>query len=242
MKLTTLRLAAVVFAVPAALLGGQLPPPSPPPSPPPAIVVGGSAQQEATPDEATVRLGVIRQASSAQAAQEQANAAVTEILAAIGKLGVAPQKIQTSRLTLRPNYRGEPPRIASYNASNIIAVQLDDLSRVGPVIDAGLSSGANELDGVQFGLKNDTAVRERALRDAVMEARRKAEVIAEALGVRLAGVLEVSESGVSITNLEIRQGLAGRAGLAADTPVSPGQLDVTANVTVKYRITEAGKN
>lgn len=205
------------------------------------IVVMGNAQLEATPDEATVRMGVVRQASNAQMAQEQASSAARDILAAIGRLGVPPQKIQTSRLTLTPNYRGEPPRIASYSASNIIAIELEGLDRVGPVIDAAFTAGANQLEGVRFQLKNDTAVRERALQDAVKEARRKAEVIAEALGVRLAGVLEVSEGGVSILERGAPQGFAGvRA--AADTPVSPGQLDVNANVTVKYRIAEGGRN
>jgi uncharacterized protein YggE len=237
MRRTVLLLSLLVLTIPATLLAQQPPLPAPP-----AIVVSGHAQLEADPDSATVRLGVIRQASSAQAAQEQANVAAKEILAAIGKLGVPAQKIQTSRLTLRPNYRGEPPRIASYSASNIISIELDDLSRVGPVIDAGFTAGANELDGVRFRLKNDTAVRERALRDAVIEARRKAEVIAEALGVRLAGVLEVSESGVAITERSAGPEFGVLAARAADTPVSPGQLDVNANVTVRYRIAEAGRN
>jgi uncharacterized protein len=234
MRLVIPLLALGVFTT-SSLFAQQVPPP------PPLIVVSGSAQVEAQPDQATVRLGVVRQASAAQAAQEQANAASREILAAIGKLGVPPQKIQTSRLTLTPNYRGDPPKIVAYSASNIISIELDDLTRVGPVIDAGLTAGGNQLEGVRFRLKNDTAVRERALRDAVMEARRKAEVIAEALGVRLAGVQEVSESGVSITERGQVQ-FARAAALAADTPVSPGELDVNANVTVRYRISEVQKN
>jgi uncharacterized protein len=234
MRLTNLLLVFVVSTIPSALFAQQLPPP------PPLIVVTGSAQVEAQPDQATVRLGVVRQASAAQAAQEQANAASKEILAAISKLGIPPQKIQTSRLTLTPNYRGDPPKIVAYSASNIISIELDDLARVGPVIDAGLTAGANQLQGVRFRLKNDMAVRERALRDAVMDARRKAEVIAEALGVRLAGVLEVSESGVSIAERGQVE-FARAAALVAETPVSPGELDVNANVTVRYRISEAGK-
>ena len=237
MRFTTLLIAFIVSTMPASLFAQQAPQPAPP-----SIVVTGSAQVEAQPDQATVRLGVVRQASAAQAAQDQANVASKEILAVIGKLGIPPQKIQTSRLTLTPNYRGDPPKIVAYSASNIIAIELDDLARVGPVIDAGLTAGANQLEGVRFRLKNDIAVRERALRDAVMEARRKAEVIAEALGVRLAGVLEVSDSGVFVAERGQGQFVARAAGLAADTPVSPGELDVNANVTVRYRVSEPGKN
>jgi uncharacterized protein YggE len=235
MRRTTTLLSFLVLALPAALRAQQLPGP-----PPPSITVTGNGQFEATPDEATVRMGVVRQASTAQAAQDQANTAAKEILAAIGKLGVPAQKVQTSRLTVTPNYRGEPARIASYTASNIVSIDLDDLNRIGPVIDAGFTAGANQVEGVRFRLKDDTAVRDRALKEAVLEAKRKAEVIAEALGVRLAGLVEVSEGGVSIAERG-GQMLALRAA-TADTPVSPGQLDVNANVTVRYRIAEAGRN
>jgi uncharacterized protein YggE len=236
MRLRTLTFFLLLAGVPAIALAQQTPAPTPP-----VVMVTGNAQVEATPDQATVRLGVLRQAATAQAAQEQANTAAKDILTALGKLGVPAQKIQTSRLTLAPNYRGDPARIASYNASNIILVELDDLARVGPVIDAGLTAGANQLEGVQFRLKNDAAVREKALREAVQEARRKAEVIADALGVRLVGAIEVSEGGVSI--MPRSEGFVGLQGQAArvDTPVSPGQLDVHASVSVKYRIGEGAR-
>lgn len=208
----------------------------------PAIVVNGNAQIEANPDAATVRLGVVRQENSAQAAQEQANRAVQAVLAEITKLGIPAQRIQTSRLTLspvyappRPEFR-DAPRIAAYSASNIISVELDNLAQVGPVIDAGLRTGTNQLEGVQFRLKNDLPVRERALREAVTEARQKAETMADALGVRLNGVQEASEGGVSIVPKGMGGFVAQARAEATPTPVSPGQLEVSANVTVRYFI------
>ena len=211
---------------------------------PPVLVVNGNAQVDATPDEATVRLGVVRQEATAQAAQEQANRAAQAILAEMAKLGIPATRIRTSRLTLTPVYAPQPrsdsrdaPRIVSYSASNQVAVELTNLSQIGPVIDAGLRVGANHVEGVQFRLKDDLPVREQALKQAVAEARRKAEVMAEALGVRLVGVQEVMESGVSVLD---RVGFAGVAMAAAredtPTPVSPGQLEVSASVTVKYVI------
>ena len=222
-------LLSLIGVIPAA-------PQQTPATPLPVIVVNGSAQIDANPDQATVRLGILRQASAAQTAQEQANTAAKDILAAVTKAGIPARKIQTSRLTLTPNYRGEPARIAGYSASNIITIEVDDLTRVGPVIDAGLGAGANQLEGVRFQLKDDITVRERALTEAVVEARRKAEVIATALGAKLAGVLEVTEGGVSVFARE--EAAYAMRSVAVDTPVSPGQLTVSANVTVKYRITE----
>src|SRR5438128_2310440 len=110
---------------------------------PPMLVVMGNGQVMATPDEATVRLGIVRQAPAAQAAQDQASAVTQQILNEIRKLGVMPERIQTARLVLSPVYAPrspesrDAPRIVAYNASNTVTVRLDDLSLVGPVIDAG---------------------------------------------------------------------------------------------------------
>src|SRR5215813_7763030 len=129
--------------------------------PPPLLVVNGTAQVLVAPDEATVRLGIVRQSTNAQAAQEQANAVAQEILNAIGKVGVPENQIQTARLMLSPVYAPrspdsrDAPRIVAYNATNSVSIRLSNLSLIGPVIDAGLKAGANQLEGVQFGLRND---------------------------------------------------------------------------------------
>lgn len=211
-------------------------------SPPPALVVTGNAQVMVVPDEATVRLGIVRQASVAQTAQDQANAVAQEILNAIGKVGVPANQIQTLRLVLSPVYAPrspdsrDAPRIVAYSATNTISVRLENLSLVGPVIDAGLKAGANQLEGVRFGLRNDLPSREQALKQAVQEARSKAQVMADTLRVNLVEVLDASEGGVSIVD-RIEPTMAGRAlAFAVDTPVSPGQIEVHANVTIRYRI------
>ncbi len=211
--------------------------------PVPVIVVQGSADIRVAPDEATVRMGIVRQANNAQVAQEQANAAAQQILMAITRLGVSQQQIQTSRLTLSPVFAPrspesrDAPRIAAYQATNTISIRLDDLSKVGAAVDAGLGAGANQLQSVQFGLRNDQAARRQALTDAVNDARRKAEAIADALGVRLDGVLEVSETGVSVVPRFDSEVMMARAVEAATpTPVSPGEVQVNAGVSIRYRI------
>jgi len=239
MKSSILTLMLAVTLLPGSVLAQQVRE-----TPPSVIVVSSMASVEAAPDQATVRLGVVRQAPTAQAAQDQTNRAGQAILAEIAKLGVPAQKIQTSRLTLTPVYAPqrpdgrEAPRIVSYNATNVVTIDLDNLAQIGPVIDAGLTAGANQLEGVRFGLKNDTLVREKALRQAVTDARRKAETMADALGVRIAGVLDANESGVSIVaqdeSVSLRYALT--VDKAAATPVSPGELEVRASVTVRYLI------
>jgi len=218
--------------------------PAPMPPGPPVLIASGNASVMAVPDQATVRLGIVRQAAVAQTAQEQANTAAQEILNAVQKAGVSANQIQTARLVLTPVYAPrapesrDAPRIVAYNATNTISIRLDNLSIVGAVIDAGLKAGANQLEGVVFGLRNDLPSRQQALRQAVEEARSKAQVMAEAARVRLGEVLEVSEGGVSI--LDHEPVLAGRVMAAAVAPpVSPGEIEVRASVTIRYRI--AGK-
>ncbi|HEX2251788.1 MAG TPA: SIMPL domain-containing protein [Thermoanaerobaculia bacterium] len=249
------------FAVPALLLAALLLPVLPaaaqahPPAPPPgmelrpSITVSGSGEVKVEPDQAVVRLGVVAQAETARAAQDQVNRAANQILAAIARLGIPEAAIQTERLMLHPVYAERNPRtlpqgeyrepeIVAYRASNVVSVRVDDLSRVGPVIDAGIGAGANQVEGVDFRLRDDTGARRQALTRAVADGRQKAEAIAGALGVALGGVVQADESGVNTQYPVFDQAMYARAEMAASapTPVAPGEITVHANVTLRYLI------
>jgi uncharacterized protein len=212
----------------------------------PLLIVTGSGLVAATPDQATVRLGILRQANVAQTAQEQANALANEILSAILKIGIPAPQIKTSRLTLSPVYAPrtsesrDAPRIVAYNAVNSISIRLDNLSLIGPVIDAGLKAGANQLEGVQFALRDDLPQREEALKKAVNEARRKASAMAEAMNVELHEVLEISEgtssNGEIVGYAKVATTPPSPAGVSTPVPVAVGEIEVTADVTIRYRI------
>lgn len=215
----------------------------------PMLTVSGSGEARVAPDLATVRLGVIAQAATARAAQEQVSRAAGAVLDAIRKLGIKDEDIQTSGLSLSPLYsQGRPgteeerqaPRITGYQANNSVTIRIEDLTKVGPVIDAGLGAGANTLDGVEFGLRNDEAARAQALADAAGKARAKAQTLAKALGLTLGNILEVAEGGVSVLPQPYpRYGRAvAELSVAADTPVSAGQVGVQASVTIRYRISQ----
>ena len=114
-------------------------------------------------------------------------------------------------------------------------VDLDDIARLGPVIDAAVGAGANEVQGIQFSVINEAPHRAEALRRASQEARTKAQTIAEALGVRLSSLIEATEGGVEVTP---PRPLAFERAAFAATPVQPGELTVRATVTVHYRFGE----
>lgn len=212
----------------------------------PVLSVSGTGEARVTPDVATVRLGVLAQAETARAAQDEVSRTAAAILEAIRKLGVPQEQIQTSELSLNPVYGQQPPdrsglqepRIVGYQATNVVSVRLEDLSKVGPVIDAGLGAGANRLDGLFFGLKDEGPARAAALTAAVGEARTKAEALARAAGVKLGELVEITEGGVNVftPTFQKARGVAMEAMAMADTPVESGQVSVDASVTLRYRI------
>lgn len=213
------------------------------PAPESVLLVNGRGEVRAEPDLATVRLGIVQQAESARVAQDAANLVGTAILEALEDVGVDDEDVQTAGLNLTPLYsrmRGDgDPEIVGYRASNTVSIRVTDIQRVGIVIDAGLDAGANQLQGVGFGLQDDLASREEALRLAITEARRKAEAMAGALGVRLNGVARVSEGGVFVQQPMME--MSGRAMAvqeAVSTPVAPGSVSVSASVSIEYRISQ----
>lgn len=216
-----------------------------PATPVPSLTVSADGEARVAPDVAIVRLGVSAQAPTARDVQDQVNRTAGAILDAVRKLGIPADHIQTSELNLGPVYgQGRPgsepqePKIVGYQASNVVSVQVEQLDQTGPVIDAGLGAGANRLEGVSFGLRDDRQARAAALARAVEEARAKAEVLAGALKVRLVRILEVGEGGIAVQPQPfLRAGrLAMESAAMADTPVAAGQVEISASVTVRWEI------
>ena len=205
----------------------------------PSIVVTGNGIVRADPDVAYVRLGVSSRGRTARDAQTQTNEAISKFYAALDRLQIERKDIQTSQLTLNPYYDnprpGDQPKIAGYEASNVLTVRLTDFAKIGPVIDAGVEAGVNNMQGVSFGIVDDTRARMEALASATREARQKAEAIASALGVRVGDILMVNEGGVYVPMPQYDRGMMAEM-KSAGAIVSPGQLDVSASVTIRFAI------
>ncbi|MFO7709819.1 MAG: SIMPL domain-containing protein [Desulfobacterales bacterium] len=208
----------------------------------PTITVSGTADVAAAPDRAQVSLGAIVETRQAADAQSQLAQIVQRVLKEIKALGVPDERIRTAGASLTPVYaqpkpkpdpEPEGPRIVGYRATNSVRVQLDDVDRVGAVIDAGIAAGANQLSNLSFELRDDLAHRKQALYLAAREARVKAEAIADALGLQLGEVLEVREDGAQAAYPMERRFAASAA---AGTPIQPGQVQVAAAVTVRFRL------
>ncbi len=210
---------------------------------PPTLSVTGTAEVRVQPDLATVRLGVQSQAQDARSAQEETNRLMQRVIQQVRQTGIPQEQIQTAQLQLEPVYAPRrpqeattPPQVVAYRATNTVVVRIEELNRVGRVIDAGISAGANNVEGIQFGLRDDLAVRTRALAEATREARVKADAIAGGLGVRIRGIRQAQEGGAIVRPL-LQRGFAAES-LQASTPVAPGQVTVSASVTVQYLIAD----
>lgn len=210
---------------------------------PPIISVNGEGVVEAQPDRATISVGVITREKSPSAVQSANARAATSVINSIAALGIERKNISTGNYNFNPTYRhydNGRSEIDGYEASNSVIVIVDDLNLVGKIIDAALSNGANRVDSLNFGLRNKTAYQDEALRLAILDARRKAEIAAKTLGKTIIGVRAVSINSSHIStpqNYRMAKQMAVMEDSGAfETPIESGTLHCSANVHVEFEI------
>jgi uncharacterized protein YggE len=203
------------------------------------VLVTGDSIVSAQPDTAILTVSVVTQAVRALDAQQdnanKSDAVVRALKAAAG----AGAEVKTSGYTLQPQrvYKeGQPPTITGYEARNSVTVTMSDLTKVGAVIDATAQAGANDVMGISFTLRKDRPARDQALADATREAVSKAQVIATALGGRLARIVEVQEEGVDRPRPIYAQQMQMTKTMSAPTPIEVGTLDITSRVQLVAEI------
>ena len=207
----------------------------------PVVRATGEASVTATPDRATVQIGVVTQSASAQAAAAANAKELESVLAQLRKALGPTGELKTVAYSVNPNYRYQPnaaPVITGYTASNTIQLITDDLSRLGRIIDAASQAGANNIQSLQFGLKDENPVRAQALREAARQARANAEAMAAALNLKVVRVLEVIESGGGPR--PVREAMFAKAAAMAvpSTPVEAGTVEVRATVSVALEVAQ----
>ena len=207
------------------------------------ITVTGQGMVPAVPDMATIMLGVTSQSETAQAAMAANSASVAAILAQLTAAGLQDRDIQTSGLSLNPQFDynqsndGTLPQILGYVATNNVTVRVRALDGLGQVLDRVIQNGANTFNGLTFGLAEPEPVMDAARKLAVADARRKAELYAAAAGVRLGQVLTIAEAG-GYAEAQPMFRMAADSAAAGSVPVASGEIGVTATVTIEYELTE----
>ena len=203
----------------------------------PMINVTGTGTVEAAPDIASLTIGVTTQGETAVAALAANSAAMEAVMARLTAAGVEARDMQTSNLSVNPNWTGydsSAPTISGYVAANLLTVTIRDLAGLGPVLDAAVQDGANTLNGLIFGFADPGPLLDEARKEAVADARARAELLATAAGVKLGRVLSISEGTPEGGPMPMyKADLA-----AAPVPVAAGAMDVAASVTIFYEIAE----
>lgn len=226
-SLLALPLAALVLA-PLAAHGQE--------APPRVITVTGEGRSDRKPDTAVVSLGVSEQAATAGEAMAAMATGMEAVLATLTEAGLSPADIQTGQLTLEAAYDYDSgssvPPVTGYVATQVVDVRVREIGAVGGVLDAVTEGGANRINGIAFGLDDPAGALEEARGAAVADARLRAEFYAEAAGVTLGDLLQITE-GAAFGG---PQPLARFDAAAESVPVAPGQVTTTALVTVTYAI------
>jgi uncharacterized protein YggE len=227
-------LALACLAVPAAVFAQ-----TPPASQQPAIVARGHALVVARPDRAFVTVSSESRSKNSAEAQKLNATAMTAVLQRIEQAGVPKDAIRTIGYELHPefDYPNGRQTFRGYLARNSVEVRLDDIDRVGIVIDAAGAAGAATITGIRFDLRNRAAVERDALRQAVADGRARAEAAAAGAGVTIDRIIRIEEEGVAFEPPRPMMRMAAQAAAAdVSTPVSPSTIEIQARVTVTVSI------
>jgi uncharacterized protein len=198
------------------------------------VTVTGEATIAVAPDSAMIRIGVSSQDKTAREASDANARQMTAVLAAIKSNNIADRDIQTSRLSLQPQYdpnKSGTARLTGFQATNQVTVRIRDIGNLAAVLDSAISAGANEMSGIEFIVSEQSKLLDRARDDAIADAHRKAELYAKAAGSKLGHVIAISEEGSAPPPRPMQ---ALRAGAV---PISPGEQTLRAAVTVSYELT-----
>lgn len=193
----------------------------------------GVATVRSAPDEALVTLGVHTDAPSAEEAMQSNADRMDDVIRALIDAGLSRDDLATSTISLYPRWNDTGSEVVGFTAENQITATVTNLDRVGPIIDGGVSAGANLAGGITFRVSNGNEAADRALTEAVADAKRKAELLAATGEDELGVVLSISESGSSVPP-PVFYGEARAADLA--TPILPPTLDTQVSVNVVWSL------
>ncbi len=207
----------------------------------PEVTASGTGIVTLKPDTATIILGVSEAAKGAVQAQSTVNKKIEAIKKALIKAGAKESDISISDLSVWGNYDysdGQEQKLVGYTASHTLNITVSDMEKVGPLIDASLSAGANQLQGVTFSVKNNDSAYDKALKLAVEKAREKADVMAAAAGLKLGSIKTLTEGtdyGYSpYVNAKYADADMGEG--SVPTQVDTGMVTVSATVTVVFSL------
>lgn len=204
------------------------------------ITMTGAGTVQAEPDRAWVSVGIEARAPETAVARQAAAATMEAIERRLTALGIPDAAIRTAAFNVQQDWmvtQGQrTPR--GYLVSNQVEIRVDDLKRLASVIDESIAAGANNIRGVRWDVTDRASLERQALQRAYADARARAEVIAAAAGSTLGDLYAAQEAraGAIRPTTAFAMETVAAASVVADTPVSPGQIDIRATVTASFVI------
>jgi uncharacterized protein YggE len=199
--------------------------------------LSADGEVKAKPDLAVINVGVRVEALTAAAALAQNRTQMNAALAALKAQGVPDSDIQTSNLSLEPQYNFDKGarHLTGYQAANTVSAKLHEMKRIGGVVDALVSAGANQIDGISFQVADPKPLEEAARREAVKALQAKADLLAQAAGYRVQRLVRLAE-GAGFGGIAPQPVAMARMVAQSATTVEPGELSVRVTVNGTYEL------
>lgn len=206
----------------------------------PVVELSVYEEVEAKPDTVTISAGVMIDAPTAVAAMRQNSTQMERVIARIKAAGIAERDIQTTGLNLNARFEydrdGERQVFRGYRAINTVSVRFRDVQSVGPILDALVTAGANNINGPRFSIDNDEALKATARRNALQRAQRQALEYARAAGYDNVRLLEVSEGIEGRARPENKAIIVTGSRIGGAPPVEPGVIATGVTISVTYEL------
>lgn len=211
------------------------------------ITVTGEGVVQATPDIASVLVGVVTQAKTARDAVSENTTATSAVIEAFQKASIEPRDLATSGFSVQPRYiypkngSDEAPRIDGYEVRNTLTIRVRDLTRLGSILDTAINTGSNQIGGISFDVADDTALLDKARGQAIEDARRKAEIFAKAAGVNLGRVIAIDGGNFGRPQprgMMLQAARADAFSAKAAVPVEAGEQEFRASVSVTWELAD----
>jgi hypothetical protein len=192
------------------------------------------------PDVARISAGVITQAQTASEAIRLNSVRMNAVREALRRAGIADRDIQTSNISLHPDYRyaeNQPPQLTGYRASNEVSIRFRDIAQTGRILDALVAQGANQINGPMLEIDRPETALDEARIAALANARTRADLYARSLGMRVTRVLSVSEAGIpSMPYPRPMAEMRGRVASADVAQIDPGEQRLSVALTVSFEL------
>jgi len=205
----------------------------------PVVITSGEGIVKRAPDRAWVSISAESRARSPRDAQRANADAMTAVTAKLKSAGLAADAIRTVGYDIQPefDFNNGKQTLRGYVARNTIEARIDDLARVGEVVDLAVGSGATSVGGVRFDLKDRAGAEREALKLATADARARADAAAAGAGARVDAVLRIEEQRLGGPEPRpVMMAMRAGADMAKETPITAGDLEIRASVTLTASI------